>query len=271
MGDSHISDAELKKLHQPKGGAAEKGCLTRHQSRSEGHKCSHQWQAKEKAKIHSSMYDFPKYEHFCGGGKFRTGARTSAFPKKYGLKRKRPTKYKDGTGSWDVGKKGNFDHFIKPYWHNAHHMVPNGALKAAINKAGKADSRLPSLIRQGLCRAEYNLNDMINMVILPQGREVAAALGLPRHLKGDESGPNQKPEFYSHTDYSKLVEKKLTSVMRGYKKLYAKQLKKKHPPPPDKLSRKKIEKISKKIFKNIENLSSQLAGKALSEIPGLVK
>ena len=280
MSAKHATKAALKKLHQRKAGAAEKGCLTRHQKRTDDHKCSHQWQAKQKALDNKPMYDYPKYKAFCGDGQYKTAAlrtgkgKNDVFPRDYatetseGFMKDRPThKGKE----WNVDKNGNFDHFTKPYWHNAHHIVPNGALKDSINKAGKSESKLPNLIRQGLLRAQYNLNDKVNMVILPQGRNEAFALGLPRHLKGDENGPNEKPEFFSHKDYSDRVEQKLDTAMQNYKKMFRDYLKQDHPPLPNKLAKKKIEKISKDIFKEIKNLSKKYAGEALSQIPTLVK
>lgn len=258
MSDLHSAEAVLKKLHQPKDGAKEKGCVWgSHQRRTKtSHKCSHQWQAKQKALDHKDMYGYKKYKKFCGKGTFKSA----------GFTRQRPKE-----GDWDVDKPGNFDHALKPYWHNAHHIVPNGAFKNSINKEGERDSRLPNLIRQGLLRAEYNINDKINMVILPQGRTEGLVLGLPRHLKRDEIGPNETPEFYSHKDYSNLVEKKLDKAMKKYRKMFSSYLKQKHPPSPNKLAKTKIEKISKDIFKEIENLAKKYAGKALSQIPTLVK
>jgi HNH/ENDO VII superfamily nuclease len=277
MAGKHVTKAELKALHQPKGGAKEKGCLTRHQRREDGHKCSHQWQAKKKAEANSGMYNYPAYQSICGDGEFKTQTRETdkgIFPRDYGVKKKggyfknQPTKKGK---EWNLGVGGNFDHFIKPYWHNAHHIVPNGSLKASINKTGKTDSRLPGLIKQGLLRGEYNLNDKVNMVILPQERIVAEALGLPRHLKGDEVGPDEDEELYSHEDYSDRVELKLDEVMMDYEEVFSDFLLEDHPEPPDKLSKAKINKLSRDIFKSIKNLAKKYAGKALSDLPHLVK
>ncbi len=278
MGGAHISDAEIKKLHQPKGGASEKGCLTRHQKRSEGHQCSHQWQARVKAEENPEMYNYKAYQSLCGPGRFKTAARKTengVFPWGYAFKWKDgywKTKPTHEGKEWDIGgdEGDNFNHFLKPYWHNAHHIVPNGALKASINKTGKTDSRLPNLIKQGLLRGNYNLNHKINMVILPQGQNVARALGLPRHLKGDKSGPNEKAEFFSHRDYSDRVELKVDGIMMDYEELFADYLLEDHPPPPDKLSKAKLDNLAKGIFSKIKGLAKKHGGKALSQIPSLV-
>ena len=278
MGGKHVTDVEIKKLHQPPGGAAEKGCLTRHERREEGNLCSHQWQAKLKALDHPRMYNYPKYKSICGRGRFKTAARRGksgkAFPRDYAFEWKGgfwKTKPTHEGKEWNVNKPGNFDDYRKPYWHNAHHIVPNGALKSAINKTGKTDPLLPNLIKQGLLRGTYNLNDKVNMVILPQGFNVAKALGLPRHLKGDEVPDGEEKELRSHKDYSNRVELKLDSIMMDYEEFFADYVLEDHPPPPDKLSKSKIDNLSKNIFNEIRTLRRTHAGKALSELPKLVK
>jgi hypothetical protein len=272
-GKNHITDEDLEMLHQPKNGAQGKGCLVRHQERTEGHQCSHQWQARVKAEEDSDIYNYPAYKSLCGPGKFKTAARRTSggavFPADYAelingvFKKDRPTH--EGK-EWDLGKGQNFNHFIKPYWHNAHHIIPNGALKNSINETSDDDERLPNMIRCGLLKATYNLNDKINMIILPQGKVVAEALGLPRHLKGDEVGPDEKGEFYSHADYSRNIESKLVKIMNQYKKVLASAIDESHPKPPDALSKAKLEKLSKDIYKAMKEISPLDAGKALSEI-----
>ena len=179
---THVTEEDLEKLH------AQGRCLTRHQQRTQGHKCSHQWQAKVRAEgADRGLYEHPKYHSLCGQGRWRTAAQQAAsgryFPRGYGILRNRPK-----CGDWDPGGQ-NFEHFIRPYWHNAHHIVPNRALDNAIQVAGEEDARIPNLIKAGLLKADYNLNDELNMIILPMERLIAATLGLPRHLKRDEGGP----------------------------------------------------------------------------------
>jgi hypothetical protein len=271
--DNHFSDAEIEALHQPASGAKGKGCLVRHQERTEDHQCSHQWQARVKAEDDRHIYDYPKYKKFCGSDYYKSEARITEsknpFPQDYAKKikgvlmNKRPTH--EGK-EWDVGKNDNFNHFIKPYWHNAHHIIPNGALKNAISETADSDARLPNIIRYCLLKASYNLNDKINMIILPQGKLVAEALGLPRHLKGDEVGPDEEGEFFSHVDYSDTIQLKLDKIMNNYKKSLAEALKEKHPQPPTNLSKQMLEDLSKEIYSALIKLSPQNAGKALSEL-----
>jgi hypothetical protein len=265
--NNHVSEADLEKLH--KQGA----CLTRHQKRAKGNKCSHQWQAKEQAEAHPSVYNYPSYYTLCDnipGGIFLTALRSN-FPPGYGEEwlgsywKNKPT---HSGKEWDLGKDDNFNHFAKPYWHNAHHIVPNRALASAINDAASQakNAELINLIKAGLLKAEYNLNDKINMVILPMERIVAAALALPRHLKRDEVGPDEKKEFRSHADYSKRIENKLVGVMRNYKETLAKALDSDHQGPPDDISKEQLEELSESTYDAIIKAGGYIGGKALSQL-----
>ena len=259
MADStHVTDEDLANLHD------QGKCLTRHQKRSEGHQCSHQWQAQVRAETEDfDVYKHDKYHSLCGKGRWETAVLPgSTFPWGYGQTRAAPSHAKK---NWDPGKSGNFTHFIKPYWHNAHHIIPNRALSTAIGKAGAQDARIPNLIKSGLLKAGYNLNDMVNMIILPMERRIAATLGLPRHLKRDEGGPG-KPEFRSHSDYSARVEGRLESIVDGYKKTVARGLKKKHPKPPNALSKKKLLDESQDVHDEIVSQGPSMEGAALDEL-----
>jgi hypothetical protein len=265
--NNHVTDEALEKLH--KQGA----CLTRHEKRATGNKCSHQWQAKIQAEAHPSVYNYPAYYTLCErapGGIFLTALRSN-FPPDYGQQwlggfwKDKPT---HSGKEWDLGKGANFDHFAKPYWHNAHHIIPNRALAAAIDDSASQakDARLTNLIKAGLLKAEYNLNDQINMVILPMERIVAAALALPRHLKRDEVGPDEKKEFRSHADYSKKIENKLTGIMRSYAETLAKALEPDHQGPPDDISKEQLEELSQSTYDAIIAAGGYIGGKALSQL-----
>jgi hypothetical protein len=253
MADSvHVTKTQLDALHKP-------GCLARHQKRDSGNPCSHQWQAVEQAEAHAGVYNYPTYQELCrestGGSYFRPSATT-------GLRR-RPA-----PGEWDVGRGDNFQHFRVPYWHNAHHIIPNGVLRSGIAKAGKGDSRLPNLIKYALLKAEYNLNDKENMVILPMQSIVAKAIALPRHLKGDEVGPGETPEIFSHPDYSTRVETKLVPILNKYKKVIAKALEKKHPELPGPISRSALEQLSMEIYSAIisHGSAADFNGSSLADV-----
>lgn len=73
-----------------------------------------------------------------------------------------------------------------PYWHNAHHIIPNSTLRRAMVIAAGDDALLLALFMLGLENAKYNINDRKNMVILPQREVVSRALSLPRHIAGND-------------------------------------------------------------------------------------
>ncbi len=236
----HALPAELEYLHQDRSGGGGKGCLTRHQRRETGHHCSHQWQAGVKA---NSMPWKRKYSP--------------------------PGRPEIAPGYQVAGAPANFEHFKYPYWHNAHHIVPNGTLNTAIAKTGPD---LCNLIKQGLLKAEYNLNDKVNMVILPMERKWGVILGLPRHLKRDEDGGNSPGEFFSHADYSNEVELALVDIIASYKQIAAdaKNAAKEHEMPDPKLSKKQLETLSARIHNNIMMPHRVIAGESLSAIVKLI-
>ncbi len=262
--EDHISDQDLKALH--KQGA----CLTRHQKRTEGHLCSHQWQAVKKTEDNASMYNHPAYASLCGDDAFQVAVRITKklnqFPPNYAdfakdgnFYRKKPKK-----GDWDVGN-GNFNDWRKPYWHNAHHIVPNRALSDAIQEVADEAEKPPivRLIKAGLLKADYNLNDKMNMIILPMERIVAAALALPRHLIGDQVGPDQQKEMRSHVNYSAQVEKGVIRIVRPYKDTVLSSIKGVHDIPKYELVKRRLEILSDSIFNQMKGVAG---GAALSEI-----
>jgi hypothetical protein len=269
---AHVTKRDLNKLHDN----SPPGCLTRHQKRKKGNTCSHQWQAQEKTEANPGMYNYPAYYTLCDwspGGVFPTAA-TGTFPPGYA----HPTEWlgkfwKDKPThqgkEWDIGKgspKANWEDWRKPYWHNSHHIIPNGALAGAIQDAAddSKEPKLVNLIKAGLLKAKYNLNDRTNMINLPMERIVAQCIGLPRHLKRDESGGT--PENFSHADYSRKVEILLKDIMNDYKSAMAKALQKPHPETPDDISKERLEDLSDEIFESIKAAGPYLKGKGLSEM-----
>ena len=256
--DQHRNNVPLADLHQSPQGGGGKGCLSRHPfeelKRTANHHCSHQWMAQKRAEGEDrALYNYPAYRSLeLGPGQdtwFATGA-SATFPKGHAQTATRPRKRE-----WDVGRGQNFKHFLKPYWHNAHHLIPNGTLRAAIDDAGEDDpsGRVVYLIRAGLLKGEYNLNDKSNMMILPMGAAVANALGLPRHLNGDQGGARQ---FFNHPDYNARIKGLITPVIDRYKAL-VKQKEKEHPKPPEKLSKDSLVSISDTIHSTIKALSKR--------------
>ena len=128
---------------------------------------------------------------------------------------------------------------------------------------------MANLIRQGLLKATYNLNDKINMIILPLKMADGVILKLPRHLAGDEVGPGEKQEFFSHAKYSQEAASKLKPIMDDYKKLAddaVEKSAKKHDLPKFKLSKKKIEHVSSQVYKGIKAAGQTSGGQPLSKL-----
>jgi hypothetical protein len=266
---SHVTKKDLAKLHD----SSPPGCLTRHQRRSNGNTCSHQWQAKKKTEANPDMYNYPAYYTLCDwkpGGIFMTA--TTGFPPGYAVEwlgkfwKDKPTHQGK---EWDIGQGGtpsNWDDWRKPYWHNSHHIIPNGALAGSIQDAADQakEPKLVNLIKAGLLKAKYNLNDEVNMINLPMERIVANSIGLPRHLKRDESGGTA--ENFSHADYSRRVEILLKDIINEYKSAMANAFKKPHPEPPDEISHERLDDLSDEIFQAIKTAGPYLRGKALAEM-----
>lgn len=241
----------------------------RHQSRETGHLCSHQWQAIVKAEANPGMYNYPKYADLCGDGRFVTGARVSKkgnfWPPRYAMQHTFdaagnwvPYKKRPKPGQWDVGVGRNFQHYLKPYWHNAHHIIPNSTLSKAIDESVKNEEeagKLALMIKGGLLKGTYNLNDQVNMVILPMDKAVGDAMNLPRHIKGHEAGPNEKAEYWNHPDYNRLVQLGLRPVMITYLSAIKKALAqgKDHDKIPTKLAKKELEEASDAVFQAIKD------------------
>ncbi len=197
---------DLKKLTGHKVGGA---CLNRHVTEvKKGDSCSHRWQAYLNAlAIAEDVYNWKHYKQLSAQSSIKTSVTELAggkiFPDWYKRSLKPPKK-----DEWNVDKGKNFkSKCYVPYWHNAHHVVPNSELRKAILKVGegmKAPVTTAYLVRQGLLTEKYNLNFKKNMIILPMDRTIGKTLQLPVHLKS--------PTARSHGAYSKNVSTELKKV-----------------------------------------------------------
>ncbi|HEU4618865.1 MAG TPA: AHH domain-containing protein [Gammaproteobacteria bacterium] len=199
--DQHESDVADKVPHHPDG-----GCLNRHVGDppcdSVDNPCSHRWQAYEKMKATKSLYNWPKYKSLTDAGVRRRTARLRAgsgdmFPKYYRTYLDPPAK-----GDWNVKGKNFFVKCYDPYWHEAHHVVPNSTLRGAIADLGDC----AIAVRRGLAKEKYNLNDKKNMIMLPMDKPVSMALELPRHRK--------TATVRSHKGYSNMVSRRLKAILQ---------------------------------------------------------
>lgn len=208
---AHLKGVQSVKGEHKRAGASRGGaCLTRHVSPFERrNSCSHRWQAWLDGKDHGSLYNGDAYKSLTDAGK-RVGTskkRSTGFPWWYAYSLPAPAK-----GDWDIGQGPNAavnftERCYRPYWHNSHHLIPNGVLREAIDAVGKGKERPAEVtlaVKQGLLEVKYNLNYKVNMLLLPMDRKVARALGLPRHLRTAAAR--------SHQEYSANVLEELMQL-----------------------------------------------------------
>lgn len=279
MAGKHLEEIALKKLHKLISNATENGaCLTGHNSRYAKVSCAYRWQAhKVSLEERSSIYN--------GKTSKKKEIKTNVYetnsggfyppPKDYNPSINPPT----NIGDWDldgpkvpfkpfegskkkIPKGENFTKTYWPYWHNAHHLIPKGLFNSLIS-----ETSCSYLICQSLLEAKYNINHKINMMILPQDKEVGKILKLPRHLILREKS---REEFFDHTAYNNLVKSKLKQIIDNYKELCDKPKKKDHKIPKPTLDKKKLEKLSKDCYSTIVQFGKISAGEPLADIPKII-
>ena len=249
--EQHAKDLEdLKDKHLKVGEA----CLNRHVGYyAVSNTCSYRGQANKKAKADSQLYDWPRYEPL---SKRTSGIQTAArsengktIPDWYKTELTPPKE-----GDWDVAKAGNFqDKCYTPYWHEAHHVVPNSTLRAAIAAVGTGMADPPGMVlavRGGLLDEGYNLNHEKNMIILPMDREVGLTIGLPKHRKTQD--------HRSHSAYSKYVRLELDKIFGKIREASDKHAKQNYGD-----CKKQIEALSEDLYQAIID-----AGEAMKKAMG---
>ncbi|MFP2933137.1 AHH domain-containing protein [Pyxidicoccus sp. 3LG] len=263
-----MSDAQhtwdIKNLpgkHFSKGG---KGCLNRHQKFKDGDPCSHQWQAYQKALSDPDHYNWPAYESLSVEVR-----KKSFFMETFWFVSKltRPPL----EGEWDLTyqfknrKKQTMKNFrtnaSTPYWHEAHHIVPNSELRGAILNVGKGhklEGPIILMVRGGLMGEGYNLNDKLNMILLPMDKKVSLALALPRHRKTRTTR--------SHKGYSKNVRKRLDDIFVPLKEKVEEC---KGKLPKYKKCRKQIEDVSEDLYPEIKGAGEKMGprSKSIDDMP----
>jgi hypothetical protein len=220
-------------------GAVEGGkCLNRHEVGFRQYSCFHKWQAFIRATEDSKYYNWPRYENEArdqlpaDGHPFNAGKGRIYFG----------NMGKPGPGDWDVDwGKYNFKYDCnKPYYHEAHHIIPDSILQSVLMKVLGGDGGSTELVltaRNMLLEQCYNINHKLNMVLLPMNPHVARVLSLPVH---------RQPGHPDHKTYRKLV----ASLLQGD---FASALKDavdhKAPKPSDLKS--KLESHTKPLYKQI--------------------
>ncbi|MFY0572688.1 hypothetical protein ACN28E_53905 [Archangium lansingense] len=227
--DQHLTDIEdFPDKHKP-------ACLNAHHGAyTDGHTCSYRWQGYLKAKSDTGFYTWPK---------------------DYGLQ-------PPSGQNWNIGHPGNFqDKCTVPYWHESHHIIPHAELTNAIAWVGgdapKA-SEIKLTVRGGLLDEAYNLNDQINMIILPMLALHARAVGLPKH--------RMTPTTFHHSAYSKVVLKQVKDIFQPMQEKASK-----HELPDYVQSKKQLEALSKSLYEQIKSAGQLMkkgvmAGDSLDDV-----
>ena len=273
----HYGRKGLNKLHKKLDGQAKDAgaCLTGHDANFKNYK-------PEK----SCNYRFQAYKHALSNGAIKrrlhsystrgtadiqtsapTGGKHGRYPARYATEIPPPQKrdwHLDGSdrdikrsaiagGPITVPKKKNFSQDTWPYWNNAHHLIPKGTLKARILDEAK-DVKVSNLIQQCLLEAKYNINYEVNMLLLPQDREVAKLLNLPRHLQLEHRDGGVRVEVANHPVYNKKaleVKDGLNDIIEAYATKCKNAIKKDHKNPNAKLDKSKLEALSRKLLRMI--------------------
>jgi A nuclease family of the HNH/ENDO VII superfamily with conserved AHH len=176
--------------------------------------CSYRWQGLLNAIDNAGFYNYPAYRKLVGEEGVKTD-KARGFPSWYKRTLKAPQK-----GEWNVteivGAKNqkNFrDKCYKPYWHEAHHIVPDDVLRqtlAWVGEGAASPAEVEKTIRAGLLEEKYNLNAKINMFLLPMDTKISETIGLPKHRITTTTR--------NHTTYSDKVFAELKKILTKLKK-----------------------------------------------------
>ncbi|MCY1036648.1 hypothetical protein OV207_34750 [Corallococcus sp. BB11-1] len=169
--------------HHTAGGLTGGKCIAKHESPyKENSSCSHRWQAFEKALEQKDRYNLSDERlRSAGDGAwsplFRGGAKAVEKLAKRGEKvalsdenkgMYRHLQGKPGKGDWDVDRgKYNFKWDCnKPYYHEAHHVLPDATLRTALIEAFENPEITLQVVSE-ILNAPYSVHDKDNMLILP--------------------------------------------------------------------------------------------------------
>lgn len=278
----HFGSQALDDLHRPVKNSTEDGaCLAGHQGNFNRFRnkvsCNYRYQAYEQAKAEARIKE--RLHHY-KMVVINADLKTSAYDTEAGGKA--PAHYcaalpPPEDGDWDIDgpnrdilrttfrvddkgvakslkvpKKQNFTQDTWPYWNNAHHLIPKGTLKAEILKE---HAPVDELIQQALLSAHYNVNHKVNMLFLPQDREVAQVLSLPRHIQlKDDDAPDLEAMCTDHPVYNQMVREMdagLKSIISSYRSICdnaVKEVEGTHDVPNAKLDKAKLEQLSRDLL-----------------------
>jgi len=219
---NHMKDLVAMLPHKCTGSVEGGKCLNRHEVGFKQYSCFHKWQAFVRATEDSKYYNWPRYEnaakdqmpengHTVFGNRAiksmaRHGTATYAGKGIYFVRMDKP-----GPGDWDVDwSRRNFKYDCNtPYYHEAHHIIPDSILQTVIEEAIGDEGGSPELVlvaRNLLLEQSYNINHKLNMVLLPMNSHAARVLNLPIH---------RQPGHPDHKMYRDYVKSRLVGDFYG--------------------------------------------------------
>ncbi|NVJ20989.1 AHH domain-containing protein [Myxococcus sp. AM011] len=244
------NDLNLEKKHFRAKKTTEGGrCLAPYKPYSQ-QSCSYRFQAYKQALDERTVYNGDKYKSV-GAGKKKIVLIFHRKPAKGEKRWHRKSVDVPKPEAWDVSETStNFQRSCnKPYWFEAHHIIPHSQLKTAVASVGSGKPngyKMQLVVRRGLLDEGYNLNHKMNMFILPMATEVAQALRLPKHLGS--------PSHQDHPRYNQHVESKLSKFFDPVLESKSEhQQKIKYKP-----VKEKLEKLSKRLRAKIKQLGKKL-------------
>ncbi|NTX02423.1 AHH domain-containing protein [Myxococcus sp. CA040A] len=273
--DKHILALQKTPSHVTAGGLSGGKCIAKHSPPyKENCSCSHRWQAFKQAlkAENASRYNVPE-EHVSSQGNgrwsllFRGGAKAVARLAKRGetaaLSSENKGMYqhevqKPQQGDWDISEsKYNFKYDCnKPYYHEAHHVVPDATLRTVMVKVFPKPE-LAVLVATEMLDAPYNVHHMDNMIILPMDERVGDLLQLPIHRETRQC---------NHTAYDLYIEQKVEKRMRAALRDIVKKHREEGGEPKYKDLAAAVEAISKQTYVEVANARRTHQAKSLEEL-----
>ena len=120
---------------------------------------------------------------------------------------------------------------LTPYYHNYHHMIPNGVVENFVIYA-KSKKITPDQRISVIIASKWNINRKENVILLPQDMQTAKVVSLPAHCPYG---------VRSHQSYSTMVESKMKKVKEKIDKSV------------DKTKDHKVMSQVKQLFKKVED------------------
>jgi hypothetical protein len=138
--DQHAKDIKDDLPHREGKGSNGSGgaCLNRHVAgtpkETVRNSCSHRWQSFLATKSRHDDYDWPKYKSLSQRDRRVPTAqnRHTGFPPWYASSIAVPAE-----GDWDVKGDNFFGKCTLPYWHEAHHAIPNSVLRGPSPRSAR--------------------------------------------------------------------------------------------------------------------------------------